>query len=84
MNSTAVEFTPDLVGLYGITLQVSDGTRVSDVDHVVISVGSSNACPTADAGGDVIGLTGVPVTLDGSGSSDPDVRPGPTSRCRRG
>ncbi len=72
-GNVAVEFTPDLVGLYGITLQVSDGTRVSDLDHVVIAVGSSNSCPTADAGGDVIGFTGVPTSLDGSGSSDPDL-----------
>lgn len=70
---TMIEFTPDLVGLYGITLQVSDGTRVSDVDHVVISVGSTNACPLADAGADVVALTGVPVTLDGTGSTDSDV-----------
>ena len=70
---TMVEFTPDLIGLYGVTLQVSDGTRVSDVEHVVISVGSNNACPLADAGADVVALTGVPVTLDGTGSSDGDV-----------
>jgi hypothetical protein len=71
--TTMVQFTPDLVGLYGVTLQVSDGTRVSDLDHVVISVGSSNTCPLADAGADVIAITGVPVTLDGSGSSDIDL-----------
>lgn len=72
-DTVSVEFTPDLVGLYGVTLQVSDGTRVSDLDHVVITVGSSNICPTADAGSDVVALTGVPTTLDGSGTSDPDV-----------
>jgi len=68
-----VQLTPDLAGLYGVTLQVSDGTRVSDVEHVVLNVGSANSCPLADAGADVIALTGVPVTLDGSSSSDTDV-----------
>ncbi|MCO4771871.1 MAG: PKD domain-containing protein [Deltaproteobacteria bacterium] len=72
-GNIAVEFIPDVVGLYGITLQVSDGTRVSDLDHVVITVGSSNSCPTADAGADVVALTGVPVSLDGTGSTDVDV-----------
>jgi len=72
-ETASVEFTPDLVGLYGVTLQVSDGLRVSDLDHVVISVGSTNVCPTADAGADVIALTGQPTTLDGTNTSDPDV-----------
>lgn len=72
-ESMGVEFTPDMVGLYGVTLQVSDSVRVSDLDHVVITVGSSNVCPTADAGGDVVALTGVPTTLDGTGTSDPDL-----------
>ncbi len=71
--NSSVQLTPDLPGLYGVTLQVSDGTRVSDIDHVVISVGSSNSCPIADAGPDVIAVTGVPATLDGTGSSDVDV-----------
>lgn len=68
-----VSFTPDLVGLYGITLQVSDGTRVSDLDHVVVNVTQPNNCPLADAGADLVALTGVPVTLDGTGSVDADV-----------
>ena len=72
-ETVSVEFTPDLVGLYGVTLQVSDGQRVSDLDHVVISVGSTNTCPSADAGADVVALTGQPATLDGTGTSDPDV-----------
>ncbi len=72
-ETTSVQFTPDLVGLYGVTLQVSDGVRVSDLDHIVITVGSSNICPTADAGSDVVALTGVPITLDGTGTSDPDL-----------
>ena len=72
-ETATVEFTPDLVGLYGITLQVSDGFRVSDLDHVVIAVGSTNICPVPDAGPDVVALTGQPASLDGTGTSDPDV-----------
>jgi len=71
--NSSVQLTPDLPGLYGVTLQVSDGTRVSDIDHVVISVGSSNTCPTPDAGADVIAVTGVPASLDGTASADPDL-----------
>jgi hypothetical protein len=73
--STHVEvtITPDVEGLYGITLQVSDGERVSDLDHVVVQVGGSNLCPLADAGEDVIAQTGTPAQLDASASSDDDI-----------
>ena len=68
-----VQFMPDVQGLYGITLQVSDGTRVSDVAHVLVSIGGGNSCPVADAGADIVAQTGVPVTLDGTASSDADI-----------
>ncbi len=72
-STSVVRLIPDVQGLYGITLQVSDGERVSDFAHVVISVGGRNTCPDADAGADLVAQTGVPVTLDGSASSDPDI-----------
>ncbi len=68
-----VVLTPDVEGLYGITLQVSDGERTSDLDHAVVQVGGDNLCPTADAGSDVVAQTGIPARLDGSGSADPDI-----------
>ncbi|GEM_PF-659948 len=68
-----VTLTPDVEGLYGITLQVSDGERVSDLDQVVVQVGGSNLCPVADAGADVVAQTGTPAQLDGSGSTDDDI-----------
>ena len=68
-----VELTPDTQGLFGITLQVSDGVLVSDAAHVVIQVGGGNHCPVADAGEDRLAQTGVPVTLDGSGTTDEDL-----------
>ena len=72
-TNAIVAFTPDRVGIYGLTLQVSDGTRVSDLDHAVVEVGSGNNCPLADAGPDIVALTGVPATLDGTGTVDADL-----------
>jgi hypothetical protein len=69
-------FTPDTDGAYTLRLRVSDGL-LSDVDEVVIASATPNAAPNANAGssGDVV--TGEPVALDGSASSDPDGRPRP-------
>ena len=71
-DNSVVEFAPDVEGLYGLTLQVSDGTRVSDYDQVVVQVGGTNACPIADAGPDTIAQTGTAATLDGTASVDGD------------
>ena len=68
-------FTPDLNGEYRLRLTVNDGELSSVVDEVIITATGSaiNTAPTADAGPDQPNaVTGVQVTLDGSGSSDPD------------
>ena len=52
------------------TLTVSDGTA-SDTDTVTVTV-TPNRAPTANAGADQSVTSGASVTLDGSGSSDPD------------
>jgi PKD repeat protein/DNA-directed RNA polymerase subunit M/transcription elongation factor TFIIS len=66
------------VGIHKITLFVDDGHGHNSTDSVTITVNqyiapSTNQLPTADAGSD---QNNVPVnstvTLDGSGSSDPD------------
>jgi hypothetical protein len=62
------------VGPASLTFQltVTDGWGGSDTDTAVITV-SGNTNPVADAGPDQTGRSvGRPVTLDGSGSTDPD------------
>ena len=65
--------TPQVTGNTALTftLTATDPGGLDDTDTVTITVGN-NAAPTADAGGDVTTYEGHPVTLDGSGSSDPE------------
>ncbi|HEY9159531.1 MAG TPA: PKD domain-containing protein [Desulfomonilia bacterium] len=69
MNPT---FSPDKVGVYVISLVVSDGAFSSAADTLTITV--INHFPIADAGPDmsVIFGYGAAATLNGSASSDPD------------
>ena len=53
-------------------LKVTDSGGLSDADDVTITVRAANRRPTADAGRDQTVSAGAKVTLDGSGSSDPD------------
>ncbi len=75
-TSAAPSFTPDVAGTYLVTLQVSDGALADD-DQVQIVAFVPNVAPNADAGPDQNVLTGTLVTLDGSGSHDPDNAPSP-------
>ena len=52
-------------------LTVSDGTSTS-VDDVTVSVNADNDAPTAEAGGNQTVTEGDAVSLDASGSSDPE------------
>ncbi|KPL02816.1 MAG: hypothetical protein AMJ90_04835 [candidate division Zixibacteria bacterium SM23_73_2] len=64
-------FTPTVKGNYEFELLVDDGALVSSPDTVLVSV--DNQAPVADAGADQLGIeANTLVTLDGSGSSDPD------------
>lgn len=65
-----VSFTPDTAGDYVIELVVDDGSFQSEPDRLVIT--TRNAAPTADAGPDQSVAAGAAVTLDGSGSTDPN------------
>ncbi len=62
---------------YLFALQVNDGSQDSDRDFVQVRVTMAgvNACPNTDAGPDQRVATGSLVSLDGSGSADPDADP---------
>ncbi len=71
-------FTPAINGDYLLQLTVNDKQASSEADSVTISVSGSmiNSPPVADAGPDQPNaIRSVQVTLDGSGSSDPDTDP---------
>jgi PKD domain len=65
-------FVPDLVGAYTFALVVSNASVSSAAATVVITAFTTNAAPSARAGGAQSVLAGATVQLDGSGSTDPD------------
>ncbi|MEM9102306.1 MAG: PKD domain-containing protein [Pseudomonadota bacterium] len=75
-NSVMPEFIPSVIGQYVIQLIVNDGKINSDNDTVIVNAVKlpvSNRKPTADAGPDQIQNLGSTFTLDGSGSTDPEM-----------
>src|SRR5690606_22421260 len=66
-------FTPHLAGAYTASLTVSDGTYIAATDTAARTVHDvPNQAPTADAGEDQGAVVHEAVTLDASGSTDPD------------
>ena len=64
-------FWPDVPGEFEATLTVDDGVS-SDTDVVMITAIENNDAPIADAGSNQTVTVGDSVSLNGSGSSDPD------------
>jgi PKD repeat protein len=59
-------------GVYHVSLTVTDDSGAMDSDATVAVIGLGAQPPVADAGGPYIGVVDVSMTLDGTGSSDPD------------
>jgi len=68
-------YTPnaDFNGTDTFTYRANDGSLDSNVASVSITVSPGNDVPVADAGGPYTATLNVPVTLDGTASSDIDV-----------
>lgn len=67
-------FTPDMKGMYVISLVVNDGVNDSNTDWVVLTV--YNNAPIANAGTNIyVPDLGGTAHLNGSGSHDPDGTP---------
>jgi hypothetical protein len=75
-SSPAALLTPDLPGEYRLSLTVSDGRAAGAPATMTLAVSAANSPPVALAMPAVRNVvTGSPVVLDGSASSDPDGDP---------
>ena len=59
-------------GPYNVTLTVTDDRGLKSSDNAEVNIGQSGKTPVADAGGNYNAAVGKKITLDGSGSNDPD------------
>lgn len=59
-------------GTYGATVRVSDGSVTDQKSFAITVVQSCGGAPTANTGGPYSGFLNVPVSFDGSKSSDPN------------
>ncbi|WP_428253061.1 PKD domain-containing protein [Gynuella sp.] len=65
--------TYTVAGVYNVTLTVMDDAGVTDASGTTANITVPvNQPPVADANGPYTGTSGIAVTFDGSGSSDPD------------
>ena len=71
-TASSASFTPDVAGTYTASLVVNDGQDNSEAVTITIQVEAVNQIPVADAGSAQSVTLGDTVTLDGTGSSDPD------------
>lgn len=68
-SGVSVNFATMLSGLHTVGLQVTDNRGETAVTSVNVTV--HNVAPTANAGGNLSGYVGTPVSLSAAGSSDP-------------
>jgi large repetitive protein len=76
INATqnTANFVPDVAGLYELNLTVSDGAA-TDQAQVFVTAFGADAPPNANAGEDQSVPLGTEVSVNGSGSNDPDNGP---------
>ncbi|MEQ1794758.1 MAG: PKD domain-containing protein [Nitrospira sp.] len=74
-TTIAPTFTPTVTGLYLVQLVVNDGLVDSPPSVVLLTVASPNAAPNADAGVDQRVAQTEVVTVNGTGSTDPNSDP---------
>jgi len=72
MAQQNITFTPTNAGSYIFSVQCCDGVNYSAASQVTVTVNKVNHAPTANAGVEQDVDKGVTVTLDGTGSTDPD------------
>jgi PKD repeat protein len=65
-------YTYAAAGNYCVSLLVIDDDGATALGYTTVSIDSANQSPVPDANGPYAGLVDVPVTFDGTGSSDPD------------
>jgi hypothetical protein len=70
ITSAKPTFTADLVGVYVASLVVSDGKVSSTIVTTTVTASVANVAPVANAGSFQNVVTGQPVTVSGSGSTD--------------
>lgn len=74
-TSARPSFTPNVAGNYVVQLTVNDGSANSMPVSQTIAVAAQNRPPVANAGPAQTVSVGTRVTLNGTGSSDPDNNP---------
>ncbi|MCB9760983.1 MAG: hypothetical protein H6739_14180 [Alphaproteobacteria bacterium] len=73
--AASTTFDPDVEGDFVLKLVVDDGTEVTRAFTTVTVTAPANGAPVADAGPDQSSALGQTVSLDGTGSTDPDGDP---------
>ena len=71
-TSASPTFTASTAGSYVLSLVVNDGTLNSTASTVTITASNANLAPVANAGGGLNVYVGTTVTLNGTGSYDPN------------